>query len=771
MAYANKYVIPFVDIENNPCAIYILVDGFEGAETELTPASLPCLLSYNGNVNNKIEPIITSNLNFGIVKLVGDDFSEFRTTNEDYRVELYKDYGTGYELEWKGILIPDSYQEELQYPPIEVRLSAVCGLSRLKFYNYQVESFDLGTTYIAKQVGIKLIATYLSEIFTKADNETLGMEYFYSFFEFVGKGNNPIDDYAVNSFEHRYKFDAVLAYDNNGKAMTYYQLLEEICKFQQARCFQYKGEYYIISVPLYTSTYYGVEQAFETAVENLGGVVETTTCGADFLREFYTQQLPLNKNDITDGSYVEHIDLAVEKSYGNDFHYALKDQIISYQSGIRNAQVTSKIDRGGPTINNFSFDTWLSTDSVPLAWIDESGGDLIRSEYSGVPANSNYEEQGSLISVGIDASNFTTTVPSSGDPYTLLTSLPTVIGQAQKLKIRIWHYYSESIDTGVTINLPFVIRVGDKYARPISGGSSWTSTPYIWNIQLDQTYTPEWGNTQYPSSTSTSFFTNVDLGGPDFLVGMEIGFYRPYVSGGTLSVLGVLRIDDVQMLTPESQGLFQEDRTRLEAVNEWGAFAFNNDNITGKIKYTDFDFLSSSVIDKDSNNDITLMLTTMPPSNVRKSFYIKGANKGFIFPNDYPAGGLVIDDASTILAYEPSGWARFSNQGEFQASDGFDFYFLYMLDLFRLYEKTMQVFQGTLYPQTASSQYSIINTLVDSVNNDGVILLPSKLEIDYKNCFTKIDAFEIQGTDKSIGFITLPIGNYIPPNDPDTGGG
>jgi len=106
-----------------------------------------------------------------------------------------------------------------------------------------------------------------------------------------------------------------------------------------------------------------------------------------------------------------------------------------------------------------------------------------------------------------------------------------------------------------------------------------------------------------------------------------------------------------------------------------------------KIKYTDFDFLSSSVIDKDSNNDITLMLTTMPPSNVRKSFYIKGANKGFIFPNDYPAGGLVIDDASTILAYEPSGWARFSNQGEFQASDGFDFYFLYMLDLFRLYEK------------------------------------------------------------------------------------
>jgi len=82
----------------------------------------------------------------------------------------------------------------------------------------------------------------------------------------------------------------------------------------------------------------------------------------------------------------------------------------------------------------------------------------------------------------------------------------------------------------------------------------------------------------------------------------------------------------------------------------------------------------------------------------------------------------------------------------------------------------MQVFQGTLYPQTASSEYSIINIFIDDVNNDGIILLPSKMQIDYKNCLTKIEAFEVQGTDKTIGYITLPIGNYIPPTDPDIGG-
>lgn len=773
MAYANKYIIPFKDNFNNLCQIVILQDGYVGDAIELTPSLDPCVLNYNGNVSNKIEPIITSDLSIGFVKTEGDDFSEFYTSDETYRVELYKDYGSGDELEWRGILIPDSYQEELQYPPIEVRLTAICGLSRLKFYNYQVEDFDLGVTYIAKQVGTKTIAEFLSEIFTRADSGIIGMYYFYSFFEFVNANLNPKDDYENNSFEQKFLFDSVIAYDDNGKALTYYQLLTEICKFQQARVFQYKGDYYIISVPLFAGgTTYGVEQSFETMVEIDGGTVETATCGSDFLAEFYTQYLPINKNDITDGSFIEHIELPITKVYGTDYQYALKDQIISYQAGIRNAQVTSKIDRGAPFVNNNSFDTWLSTDPAPLAWIDESGGDLERIEYNGNPLNTNYDFEGSLIALAIDETNFAPSAPSIGDPYTLIKSIPSVVSNNAKLKIKIYYQYTEPIDTGVTINLPFVVRVGNKYARPISGGTSWNSTPYIWTIQLDDTYIGgQWLNYQAPSNTATAFFTNVLLGSNDFVGGLEIGFYKPYLTGGTLSVSGKLKIDDVQILTPESVGIYDIDRRRFNEANEYGMFAFNNDQITGKIKYTDFDYLSSSLIDKDSNNDITLLLSSFKPSNVRKVFYQKAGTKGFIFPNDYPAGSMVVNDNTNILNYLGN-WARFSNQGEFEGIDpGYEFYFLYMKDLFKLYEKVMQVFQGTLYPKTASSEFSIINIFVDNVNNDGIILLPSKIENNYSRNFIKIEAFEIVGNDKNIGFITIPVGNLVPPNDPDVGEG
>lgn len=773
MAYANKYVIPFFDNFGNACNVIILQDGYVGATTELQPAATPCVLTYNGNVQNKIDTIITSELNIGFVKEVGDDFSEFYTSDEEYRVEVYKSFGGGAdELQWKGIIIPDSYQEELQYPPIEIRLHAVCGLSRLKFYKYQIEDYDSGASYITKKAGVKKVAEYLAEILTKSDGGILGMEYFYSFFEFFNYDYIPIYGYGSLSFEHRFMFDASICYDSNNKALTYYELLNEICKFQQARCFQYKGEYYIISTPLYTMTQYGVQESFESRVLLAGGTVEDTTCSSDFLNEFFSQKLPLNKNNLSDGTYVTHLEIDITKQYNQDFIYALKDQIISYQAGIRNAQVTSKIDRGATMINNQSFDYWYSTDVQPEAWIDDTGGNIQRIVYAGNPYNTNYENQGSLISVGIDSSYFGSTPPTAGvTPYDFIHTIPSVVSQNAKFKFRFWFSYDTTIDTSTTIHIPFVVKVGAYYARPQSVGTSWTTTPYIWYYNIDYTnYTTYvWQEVVIPSTTVTSFFTNLDLGSADKLGGLEVGFYMPYLSGGTLSSFGTFKIDDVQVITPESTGVYSTDRVRTEDANEYGIFGFNNSQITGRIKYTEIDYLSNSVVDKDANNDITLLFSSFNPSNVRRSFFTSGGTKKYTFPNNYPAGSFIVDGGTMIYEYD-GGWGRFSNLGEVGAGGTpFNFYYLYLRDLFRLYEKTMQNFQGTLYPYTASGDYGIINILVDNVNNNGIILLPSKLEIDYKSAFAKVEAFEIQGTDKVIGTIEIPSGNYVPPNDPDVG--
>lgn len=769
MAFVNKYKIPFVDNQGNSCTIYFLKDGYSGSVIELTPSVNPCVLTYNGNVNNKLDPIITSDLSIGFINTTGANYSEFYSAEEtSFRIELYKDKGAGDVLEWKGILIPDSYQELLQYQPTEIRLSAVCGLSRLKFYNYQIEDFDLGTTYMSKYMGVKRIAILLSEIFSKADRGVLDMANFYSFFEFAAYNANPLDDPENNSFEHKYFIDSSIAYDTNGKALTYYDLLLEICKFQQARAFQYKGEYYVVSIPLYTATSIGVSQSFATRVEGDSGTVETPNCGSNYLDEFYTQKLPLNKNDITDGSWIEFNEIPIEKKYGQDYKYALKDQLIRYQPGIRNAQVTSKIDRGGPLINNPSFDTWLSTETAPEGWIDQTGGQIERIEYDNDIFNTNYANQGSLISLQLNSTFFAMGAPTAGDDATWIKTIPTIVAQNQKFRLRFWINYNEAIDGGTNIQIPFYVKVGNYYAQPQVGGTSWITTPYFYNQTINNiNYTTStWFELNFPSSNG--FFTNVSLGNPDTVGGLEIGFYKPYLTGGGLTFPGNLKIDDVQLPTPESLGIYDPDRGRYEPANEYGIFAFNNDNITGKIKYTDFDYLSSTFIDKNNNNDITLMLSSFPPSNIRRYFYTDGANKAFLFPNDFPAGTPVIEDVN--LTYNFNGiYARVSNQGEYELAGGTPYYKLFMQDLFKLYEKTMQVFEGTLYPYNSSSDFGIINTFRDIVTNNGIILLPAKIEIDYKNNFTRLEAFEIEGLDKVIGTIEIPTGNYIPPGDPDSG--
>lgn len=769
MAFVNKYKIPFVDNQGNSCTIYFLKDGYSGSVIELTPSVNPCILTYNGNVNNKLDPIITSDLSIGFINTTGANYSEFYSAEEtSFRIELYKDKGAGDVLEWKGILIPDSYQELLQYQPTEIRLSAVCGLSRLKFYNYQIEDFDLGTTYISKYMGVKRIAVLLSEIFSKADMGVLDMANFYSFFEFAGFSANPLTDPENNSFEHRYYIDSALAYDNNGKALTYYDILVEICKFQQARCFQYKGEYYIISIPLYTATSIGVSQSFATRVEANQGTVETPNCGSNYVDEFYTQYLPLNTNDITNGNWIEFNNIPIEKKYKQDYIYALKDQLITYQPGIRNAQVTSKIERGGPLVNNPSFDTWLSTLDAPEGWIDQTGGLINRIEYDNDITNTNYANQGSLISLGLNASDFAVGPPTAGDDATLIKTIPTIVSNNQKFRIRFWINYNEAIDGGTNIQIPFYVKVGNYYAQPQVGGTSWITTPYFYNQTINNiNYTTStWFELNFPSSNG--FFTNVNLGSNDFVGGLEIGFYLPYLTGGGLTTPGQLKIDDVQLITPESLGIYDPDRGRYEAANEYGMFAFNNDAITGKIKYTDFDYLSNTIIDKNNNNDITLSLSVFKPSYIRRYFYTDGGSKAFLFPNDYPAGSLVVQD-NTLIYNHDGNFARVSNQSEFLGLDGFGFYPLFMQDLFKLYEKTMQVFSGTLYPYTNETEFSIINTFRDSITNNGIILLPAKLEIDYKNNFTRLEAFEIDGLDKVIGTIEIPTGNYIPPGDPDSG--
>ena len=120
-------------------------------------------LRYNPETDKPTGQIISSTLEFTCWNEGGYFNSTFipslvQSQQQTYRVLLYKDTGSGYELEWFGWIIQDITEEQEAAQPYQYKITAVDGLSKLKTSQYDNSNSDAAQTTPFQKLIIQCLA-------------------------------------------------------------------------------------------------------------------------------------------------------------------------------------------------------------------------------------------------------------------------------------------------------------------------------------------------------------------------------------------------------------------------------------------------------------------------------------------------------------------------------------------------------------------------------------------------------------------------------------
>lgn len=159
--FSPVFTLEYDDLVNNKTKIEITRRGYVGYSSEVCGSGTPFTLSLRGEgEDDKFASMIGTT---ATVELKADSnlqFAEVFTNDPNlYRMNYYKDLGSGYEQKGTYKIPPNQYSERYKAPPYYVSISATDGLSELK--DYFLIQGD-GQRYFGSVKLIKLVAHCLS---------------------------------------------------------------------------------------------------------------------------------------------------------------------------------------------------------------------------------------------------------------------------------------------------------------------------------------------------------------------------------------------------------------------------------------------------------------------------------------------------------------------------------------------------------------------------------------------------------------------------------
>lgn len=234
MRYGLIYTVPFATLDNIPCVVEIEKDGYEGASTELTPGATP----FTIDINN--EDFLYTPTRFSTAKLqiVGSDYlqSLFSTAYREYRVTLIKD-GV---IIWCGFIKPELYTQDYTSEKFILEIECISAMSVLEFIDYTIEgdSKDFVSLWrllqrcVSTAIG-RYTSVYIPHVYasSKAAYTT---------------GENVLANMTLSEQDF---------FDEDDKPMKLKEVLEEVCKFLNWTCVDWKGSLYFVDVD-HSGTYY-----------------------------------------------------------------------------------------------------------------------------------------------------------------------------------------------------------------------------------------------------------------------------------------------------------------------------------------------------------------------------------------------------------------------------------------------------------------------------------------------------------------------------------
>ena len=245
MSYGLIYTVPFATLDNIPCVVEIEKEDYVGASTELTAGATPFTIDIDS------EEFLYTPTRFSTAKLqvVGSDYlqSLFSTAYKEFRVTLKKN-GV---ITWCGFIKPELYTQDYTAKTFTLEIECISAMSVLEFIDYSIEGES------KKFVSLwNLLQRCISTADGQYDSVFIPHVYASSKAAY-STGENVLVNMTLSEQDF---------FDEDDKPMKLKEVLEEVCKFLNWTCTDWKGELYFVDVD-HSGIYYKYDTQLKDNVE------------------------------------------------------------------------------------------------------------------------------------------------------------------------------------------------------------------------------------------------------------------------------------------------------------------------------------------------------------------------------------------------------------------------------------------------------------------------------------------------------------------------
>ena len=212
--YKLIYTMPFTNVDGEALTIQILEDGGTGTPVELTGGTPPFIV----DVNDEDFLYTPTRFSGATLKLVGSDYLQklFSTQYQKFKVNLLK----AGSVIWTGFITPELYSQDYDNSLFELEIECISALSTLEYIDFKQEGATVSLLGIIKKCITEskgdFRAVYIPNVYTSS-----------------------LDGITVSTANF---------IDEDGKAMTLKECLEEVCKFLNWTVTEYDGCVYFIDM-------------------------------------------------------------------------------------------------------------------------------------------------------------------------------------------------------------------------------------------------------------------------------------------------------------------------------------------------------------------------------------------------------------------------------------------------------------------------------------------------------------------------------------------
>ena len=212
--YNLIYTMPFTNVDGEALTVQILEDGGTGSPVELTGGTPPFIV----DVTDEDFLYTPTRFSGATLKLVGSDYLQklFSTQYQKFKVNLVK----AGSVIWTGFITPELYSQDYDNSLFELEIECISALSTLEYIDFKQEGATVSLLGIIKKCITEskgdFRAVYIPNVYTSS-----------------------LDGITVSTANF---------IDEDGKAMTLKECLEEVCKFLNWTVTEYDGCIYFIDM-------------------------------------------------------------------------------------------------------------------------------------------------------------------------------------------------------------------------------------------------------------------------------------------------------------------------------------------------------------------------------------------------------------------------------------------------------------------------------------------------------------------------------------------